>query len=254
MDPVFSGRTSPVSYAGSKAFAGADIYKAEDMPAIDILVITHDHYDHLDYDTVKKLAHKTGVIVTSLGVGAHLEHWGIAPEKIKELDWWETVSINAETTFTAAPARHFSGRKFTRNQTLWSSFILQTKGHKIYLGGDSGYDTHFATIGNKYGPFDLAILENGQYNAYWANIHMMPEETVQAAIGLKANLLLPVHWGKFALGTHPWDEPIQRLLAKATELNVKVVTPKIGEAIILNNTLPDAHWWVSDANTIGGEA
>lgn len=243
VDPVFSGRTSPVSYAGTKAFDGADVYKPEDMPPIDVLLITHDHYDHLDYETIMKLKDRVGVFVTSLGVGAHLEYWGIPASKIRELDWWETTSINSDTEFTAAPARHFSGRGFTRNQTLWSSFIFKSKGYSIYLGGDSGYDKHFAKIGDTYGPFDLAILENGQYNAFWANIHMMPEETARAAQDLKAKVLLPVHWGKFSLATHAWDEPIGRVIKEAAILKINVITPAIGEQVILDSILPRSHWW-----------
>lgn len=244
VDPVFSGRTSPVSYAGTKAFDGADSYKAADMPHIDILVITHDHYDHLDYETILKLKDKVGTFVTSLGVGAHLEYWGVPAEKIKELDWWETATINNDTKFTAAPARHFSGRGFIRNKTLWSSFIFKTNGYSIYLGGDSGYDQHFKKIGNEYGPFDLAILEDGQYNVSWSNIHMMPEETAQAASDLKAKVLLPVHWGKFSLATHPWDESISRVLKAAEVLDIKVITPEIGEQVVLDSILPASHWWV----------
>lgn len=244
VDPVFSGRTSPVSYAGSKAFLGADVYKAADMPRIDIMVITHDHYDHLDYETIKKLKDRVGVFITSLGVGSHLEYWGVPVEKIKELDWWESAEIPGSSKFTAAPARHFSGRGFKRNGTLWSSFVLETQGYKIYLGGDSGYDKHFAEIGRRFGPFDLVILEDGQYNVYWSNIHMMPEETAQAAVDLGAKVLFPVHWGKFALATHPWDESIQRVLKKSGELKVKVITPQIGEQVILDSIYPDTQWWV----------
>ena len=244
VDPVFSGRTSPVSYLGNKAYEGADIYKAADMPRIDVMVITHDHYDHLDYETILKLKDSVGVFVTSLGVGSHLEYWGVPAEKIKELDWWETASINEDTKFIAAPARHFSGRGMIRNKTLWSSFIFKTKGYSIYLGGDSGYDQHFAKIGNEYGPFDLAILEDGQYNAFWANIHMMPEEAARAAHDLKAKVLLPVHWGKFSLATHAWDESISRVLQEAEILKLKVITPEIGEQVILDSILPASKWWI----------
>lgn len=243
VDPVFSGRTSPVSYAGTKAFNGADSYHVEDMPAIDVLVITHDHYDHLDYETIKKLKDKVGIIVTSLGVGAHLEHWGIAADKIKELDWWESYAVDSETIFTATPGRHFSGRGLVRNKTLWSSFVFQSKDYKLFLGGDSGYDHHFAKIGEQYGPFDLAVLEDGQYNLFWANIHMMPEETAKAAKELKAKLLLPVHWGKFSLATHAWDESIRRVLKEAKALNLPVTTPEIGEKVVLDSILPSSHWW-----------
>lgn len=243
VDPVFSERTSPVQYAGTKAFTGSNVYAPDDMPDIDIMVITHDHYDHLDFETIRKIKERVGMFVTSLGVGSHLEYWGVPADKIKELDWGENAAFG-QVKFTAAPARHFSGRGFKRNQTLWSSFIFETEGYKIYIGGDSGYDKHFATIGEEFGPFDLAILENGQYNKFWANIHMMPEETVQAAADLKAKTLFPVHWGKFALATHPWDESIQRLLVKANELHIPVVAPRIGERVDLDRIQPVSYWWV----------
>lgn len=254
VDPVFSGHAAPFSFA-ARSFPGTDIYTTEDFPDIDLLILTHDHYDHLDYPTLLKLKSRTKKIYTSLGVGSHLQYWGIDPAIITELGWWdnrlfaEDTSISSvESTspieFIAAPARHFSGRSFIRNKTLWSSFILKTPEYRIYIGGDSGYDTHFKTIGEKYGPFDIALLEAGQYNIAWPQIHMMPEETVQAAVDLKAKILLPVHWGKFSISLHPWDEPIRRVMAKAQELNVKVTTPLIGEPVILNNSYPDKEWWV----------
>lgn len=242
-DPVFSQRTSPVQYAGSKAFDGTGIYTAADMPDVDVLLITHDHYDHLDYHTVMQLKDRVGLIVTSLGVGAHLERWGIAADKIRELDWGESTEVRPGISLTATPARHFSGRGFKRNQTLWSSFVLHSARYRLFLGGDSGYDTHFKTIGAQYGPFDLAILECGQYNAYWAHIHMMPEETAQAAADLKARVLLPVHWGKFALATHPWNEPIQRVLRQADNLSIKTITPRIGETFRLESDRKYPAWW-----------
>lgn len=245
VDPVFSERTSPVQYAGTRAFAGSNIYTASDMPDIDVLVITHDHYDHLDYLTVQQLKGRTGLFITSLGVGAHLEHWGVAPDRIRELDWWEATEGPRGASFRAAPSRHFSGRGFKRNQTLWSSFILDAGGHRIYLGGDSGYDQHFAKIGREYGPFDLVVLENGQYNVYWAHIHMMPEETVQAALDLRAKTLFPVHWGKFALATHPWNESIQRVLQKAGDADLRIVSPKIGEQMVLSEApARPTSWWL----------
>lgn len=244
VDPVFSERTSPVQYAGTKAFNGSNAYTADDMPDIDVLVISHDHYDHLDYETIQKIKNRVGLFVVPLGVGSHLEHWGIPAAKIRELDWWESTVVNDDTKFTSTPARHFSGRGFKRNQTLWTSYVFETAGYRIYIGGDSGYDTHFAEIGNKFGPFDLAILEDGQYNIYWSNIHMMPEETAQAAIDLNAKVLFPVHWGKFALATHPWDESVQRVLKKADKLKLKVTTPVIGEQVILDSIYPVSHWWM----------
>jgi L-ascorbate metabolism protein UlaG (beta-lactamase superfamily) len=240
-DPVFSGNAAPMSFM-IKAFKGADVYGVDDLPAIDILLLTHDHYDHLDFKTMKLLKGKVKRVCCSLGVGSHLEHWGFDHKKITELDWWETFNYD-HLSLTAAPGRHFSGRGLKRGQSLWSSFILKTKTHNLFLGGDSGYDTHFKTIGEKYGPFDLAILESGQYNASWPNIHMMPEETVRASLDLKAKLLLPVHWGKFSLAMHAWTEPIERVLKSAATLGVKVATPMIGEPLLLGGPVPTQHWW-----------
>ncbi len=242
VDPVFSGNAAPVSFM-VKAFQGSDIYTVDDMPSIDYLILTHDHYDHLDYKTIRKLRGKVNRIYCSLGISAHLIYWGIDEKIITELDWWESTDLEENITLVAAPARHFSGRGIKRYQTLWSSFIIKTPEHSLYLGGDSGYDAHFKEIGNKYGPFDIAILEAGQYNAMWPLIHMMPEETVQAAVDLRAKILLPVHWGKFSLSMHEWNEPVKRVLAKAQELNMAVKTPKIGELIVLDQQDNSAAWW-----------
>ena len=242
IDPVFSGHAGPLSFM-IKAFPGTNEYKAGDMPVIDYLLLTHDHYDHLDYKTLDKLKNKTGHIYCSLGVASHLKYWGFDVNKITELDWWQTEKPREDLQLTAAPARHFSGRGLKRNQTLWSSFILRSATHNLYLGGDSGYDSHFKDIGNKYGPFDLAILEAGQYNKMWPLIHMMPEETVQAAVDLRAKALLPVHWGKFTLAMHAWNDPVKIVWEKAKELNMEVLTPKIGQPIILNNRFQPDTWW-----------
>ena len=242
IDPVFSGNAAPLSFM-IKAFRGSNIYKPEDMPAIDYLILTHDHYDHLDFKTVRKLRSKVGKIYCSLGVSSHLRYWGFDMNKIIEMDWWETQQLEPNISLTAAPARHFSGRGIKRGQTFWSSFILRTKDHNLYLGGDSGYDSHFKEIGDKYGPFDIAILEAGQYNTMWPLIHMMPEETVQATADLKAKSLLPVHWGKFTLALHAWDDPIKRVIEKAQALNIKVHTPKIGQPLILGDSFSSEHWW-----------
>jgi L-ascorbate metabolism protein UlaG (beta-lactamase superfamily) len=182
-------------------------------------------------------------ICCSLGVGSHLVYWGIDENIISEFDWGDSKKLANEIELIAAPARHFSGRSLVRNKTLWSSFILKTNENKIYIGSDSGYDTHFKSIGEKYGPFDIAILETGQYNTDWPFIHMMPEEAVQATLDLRAKILLPVHWGKFALAFHPWDEPILRVIAKAKEIGVAVTTPLIGEPVIIGNSYPDKQWW-----------
>ncbi len=250
IDPVFSGNAAPLSFM-VKAFPGSNEYKIEDMPAIDYLILTHDHYDHLDFRTIRKLKGKVSKIFCSLGVGAHLMHWGVEENIITEMDWWQSEQLDKKIKLTAAPARHFSGRGIKRGQSLWSSFILKTATHNLYLGGDSGYDSHFKDIGKQYGPFDLAILESGQYNAMWPLIHMLPEETVQAAVDLKAKAMMPVHWGKFKLGMHPWDEPVKRVLIKAEELNkeqgtgkkIQVATPKIGEPLLINGNYNTNNWW-----------
>jgi len=242
IDPVFSGSASPVSFT-TKSFKGSDVYKVDDFPFIDYLFITHDHYDHLDYETVMQLKQKVGRIITGLGVGAHFEHWGFDMSKISEHDWNETVSLGDGFTVHTTPARHFSGRGFKRNQSLWMSYVLQTPSKKLFLGGDSGYDTHFKTIGNQHGPFDLVLLECGQYNEYWKYIHMMPEQTVQAAIDLQAAHLMPVHWSKFSLSLHAWDEPISRAIAAGQQQNIQMITPMIGQAVNLNSLNNHPHWW-----------
>ncbi len=242
IDPVFSGNAAPVSFM-VKAFKGSDAYTVDDLPGIDYLLLTHDHYDHLDYKTILKLKGKTDKIICSLGISSHLTYWGIEEAKIAELDWWEGMTLDAGIELIAAPARHFSGRGLKRGQSLWSSFVLRSSQHAFYLGGDSGYDQHFKWIGEQYGAFDLAVLECGQYNTMWPLIHMMPEDTARAALDLKAKVLMPVHWGKFMLAMHEWNEPVKRLLKKAKELNLKVTTPKIGEPVIIDENYPESVWW-----------
>ena len=242
VDPVFSGHASPISFFG-KNYPGSNVYAVEDMPDIDVLLLTHDHYDHLDYETVKRLLPKVKQVVTSLGVGAHLERWGYESGMIRELAWHEETTVAEVLRFTAMPARHFSGRLFKRGQTLWSSFVLKVPHQTYYLGGDSGYDTHFKEIGTQYGPFDLAILECGQYNTNWRYIHMMPEQTAQAAVDLGAKALLPVHWGKFTLALHPWYEPIERVTVRAEALKVPLLTPRIGEPVDLSVASKHSAWW-----------
>jgi L-ascorbate metabolism protein UlaG (beta-lactamase superfamily) len=242
VDPVFSGNASPFSF-GARSFPGANVYDPDDFPSIDLLILTHDHYDHLDYETILKLRGRVKQIVTSLGVSAHLRYWGFEPRTITELDWWQSTEIGDGMTVTATPARHFSGRSFVRNKTFWSSFVLNWGGLKIFIGGDSGYDQHFREIGEKLGPFDLALLECGQYNEQWPDIHMMPEMTVQAAIDLKAKAFMPVHWAKFALSLHAWDDPIKRVTASAAARGVPILTPMIGEPVALDQPYPVNHWW-----------
>jgi L-ascorbate metabolism protein UlaG (beta-lactamase superfamily) len=242
VDPVFSGHSSPFSFM-VKSFKGSDIYTPEELPDIDYLFISHDHWDHLDYETVLKLKSRVKKVITSLGTAAHLERWGFDAANIVELDWHEQAVLDSGFVVTATPARHFSGRGLKRNQALWASFVYQTPHKKIFIGGDSGYDTHFAAIGQKYGPFDLALLECGQYNYAWRYIHMMPEQTVQAAIDLKARILMPVHWAKFALALHAWDEPIIRVTKEANRLNQPIVHPMIGQELNLDSLSATTEWW-----------
>ncbi|WP_254151914.1 MBL fold metallo-hydrolase [Chryseosolibacter indicus] len=244
VDPIFSNRPSPVQYAGSKSYPGTRIYNEADLPELDVIVISHDHYDHLDYNTISNLKEKAKLFCVPLGVGAHLEEWGVDKRKITELDWWEGITIADGFSLVATPARHFSGRGFSRDKTLWASYVLRVDQHNIFIGGDSGYDEVFKVIGEKYGPFDIAMLECGQYDKQWPNIHMMPEQTVQASIDLKARVLMPVHWGKFTLALHPWKEPIQRAKREAERLNVKVTTPLLGERVAFAAVDSAAtEWW-----------
>lgn len=243
VDPIFSARPSPFSFIGSKQFPGTDFVNSDSFPELDIVLLTHDHYDHLDYPTILELKSKTKHFITSLGVGAHLEKWGIDASRFTELSWGGEVG-KFGLKFIATPARHFTGRMFKRNQTLWSGFVLQSSQYKLYLGGDSGYDSHFKEIGEKYGPFDLCVLECGQYNTYWPYIHMFPEQTVQAAIDLRAKYLLPVHWSKFKLAMHNWNDPIIRVVEEAGHKDLKITTPHLGESVILNKTYPFSFWWL----------
>lgn len=243
VDPVLSGAASPLSFT-TRSFAGSDIYTTDDIPEIDFLFISHDHWDHLDYSTIKKLQRKIKTIITGLGTGQHLERWGFKKDMIVERDWNETATLADGFTVTITPARHFSGRGFKRNNALWVSFVLQTPLHKIYIGGDSGYDSHFKTIGNIHGPFDLAVLECGQYDKNWKYIHMMPEEVVQAAQELHIKKLLAVHWGKFSLSNHAWNEPAERVYKAAQEKQMNLLTPMIGEKVNIDaDDQKFSPWW-----------
>jgi L-ascorbate metabolism protein UlaG (beta-lactamase superfamily) len=243
IDPVLSGNASPIS-GSNKAFRGTDVYTVADIPALDYLFITHDHYDHLDHETIVQLKTKVKKVICGLGVGAHLERWGYAPSILIEKDWNETVELDKGFTVYTTPARHFSGRGFIRNTTLWLSYVLQTPSMKIFIGGDSGYDTHFKEIGTAYGPFDLAILENGQYDIKWKYIHALPEEVLQAADELKAKRIFPVHSGKFAMANHAWDEPLKKITDLNKSTNIPLLTPMIGEIVNLkDNQQQFKQWW-----------
>ncbi|MGS0748371.1 MBL fold metallo-hydrolase [Halpernia sp. GG3] len=243
VDPVLSGNASPVSFT-TKAFAGSDLYSADDMPELDYLIITHDHWDHLDYKTVTKLRLKVKQIITGLGTGEHLEYWKYDPKIIIELDWGENCDLGNGFKVYAETARHFSGRSFKKNKALWASFIFETPERKIYIGGDSGFDTHFEKIGRKYGGFDLAILENGQYNEAWKYIHLVPEEFLVAAKNLQAKRVIAVHNSKFALSVHTWKEPLEQISKFNESEKMRVITPRIGEKVDWeDNSKVYEKWW-----------
>ncbi|HLP15371.1 MAG TPA: MBL fold metallo-hydrolase [Bacteroidota bacterium] len=242
VDPVLCGSASPVPIT-TRSFAGTDAYTPADIPEIDYLLITHDHWDHLDHETLMQLKPKINTIVTGLGVGEHLEAWGFDPVCIIEKDWNESADLGNGVTITATPARHFSGRGLTRNNTLWVSMVLKTPHQSIFLSGDGGYGPHFETIGRMYGPFDLALIECGQYNESWKYIHMKPEETVQAARDLQARKFIPIHWSKFILSLHAWDESIVRVTKEAERLNIPILHPMIGQSVRMNHTEATPMWW-----------
>jgi L-ascorbate metabolism protein UlaG (beta-lactamase superfamily) len=244
IDPMFGRSPSPHPWVGGQRYSKELPIEIEKLPFIDAIILSHDHYDHLDYGSIQKLKSKVGEFYMPLGVGNHLLAWGVAEEKIHELNWWDTILFdNIELVCT--PARHFSGRGvLDRSTTLWASWVIKGNKENIFFSGDSGYDDHFKEIGEKYGPFDISMMECGQYNEDWRAIHMMPEETVQAAIDLKSKLMMPIHWGAFTLAFHDWTDPAERVTKTASDLNMPISTPKIGEVLIVGDSIyPQERWW-----------
>ena len=242
VDPLFSDTSSPI-LIWPKNFDHTNNYNFMDIPNIDYLIITHDHWDHLDHKTLIKLKEKIGTVICGLGVGVHLTRWGI--ENIIELDWNENIKLESMTMF-CLPTQHFSGRGLIRNKTLWASFLMMTSDFKIYIGGDSGYGPHFAQIGEMFDKIDLAILENGQYNRNWQHMHMFPHETLKAAQDLKAVALLPVHNSKISLSTHSWNDPLQQIYEMGKNSKINLLIPKIGEKNDLRNINPSLFKWWED--------
>ena len=242
LDPMFGPAAAPVGFL-SRRYPYEQPLELAQFTAIDAVLISHDHYDHLDYSSIKKLKAQVNHFFVPLGVGAHLRRWDVDAAKITELDWWQSADL-AELSLTATPARHFSGRAINDSKkTQWASWVLKSRHNKLYFSGDGGYGEHFAEIGQKYGPFDLTMLECGQYNQNWADIHMMPEQTAQANIDLGGKVMMPIHWGAFDLSLHHWQEPVLRLLAAAQKLEVEVVTPFIGERFAVGRDFPKEKWW-----------
>lgn len=241
LDPMFGPAAAPFSFQVRRFSQDLPI-ALNDLPEIDAIVFSHDHYDHLDYPTIKALKDKVGHFYVPLGLGSHLQHWGVAKDKITELDWWQNASLG-DIEFICTPSQHFSGRGIGDGaSTLWSSWVIRTPKRNIFFSGDSGYFPGFKQIGEQYGPFDLAMMECGQYNEMWKEIHMMPEESAQAAVDLRAQRMLPIHWGMFDLALHPWTDPIERVSQKAKALGMPLVTPQVGERFLLENP-PSKAWW-----------
>ncbi len=240
-DPVFEKR---ISVLGPTRFNGEVPLRIEDLPPIDAVIISHDHYDHLNKLSVQRLTSKTNKFIVSLGIGDLIEKWGVPRYKIVELDWWQEFYFDQQLMFAATPAQHFSGRGLTdRNKTLWASWVIKTPSHRIFFSGDSGYFDGFKRIGETYGPFDMTFIECGAYNKAWAQVHLFPEQTVQAHMDLKGKVLHPIHWGTFNLAMHPWYEPMERLTAAALANQVEVATPIVGETTRYGQQLPVARWW-----------
>ena len=247
-DPVFAERASPFRRVGPKRFHAPPI-ALDDLPPLRGVILSHDHYDHLDRDTVLALAATTGVFVTTLGVGDRLIEWGIDAKKVRQLDWWQSVDI-AGLTLTATPAQHFSGRSlFDGNSTLWASWVIVADDLRVFFSGDTGYFDGFRTIGERLGPFDVTLIETGAYDPQWPYVHMQPEETVQAHIDLRGRTLIPIHNGTFDLAMHRWQEPFERVTALAMVRGVELSTPRMGERLDLTEPHRGERWWrtVDDA-------
>jgi L-ascorbate metabolism protein UlaG (beta-lactamase superfamily) len=242
IDPVFSSHAGVNALLGQRRFFRLPISMAE-LPEIDVVLISHDHYDHLDYLSIRQLLQTRAKFVCPLGVGAHLEAWGIAPERIIELDWWESGQA-AGLQFVATPARHYSGRGvLDLEHTLWASFAIIGPDHRVFYSGDTAMFPGLRDIGEQYGPFDLTLIEAGGYNRYWADIHLGPEQAVQAHRMLQGQIMMPVHWGLFDLAMHGWTEPVERVLVAAKERNVLVATPMLGESFEPQLGVPTQRWW-----------
>jgi L-ascorbate metabolism protein UlaG (beta-lactamase superfamily) len=252
-DPVWGARASPSRCIGPKRFQPVPV-PLRALPPLDLVLVSHDHYDHLDYPTIRRLARRGAVFVTSLGVGAHLESWGVPPAHITELDWWETHTLpGTGLTVTAAPSQHFSGRTpKTRNSTLWSSFVIRSPRRAVFFSGDTGLTTEYQTIRERLGPFDLVMLEVGAFHPAWGDMHLGPENALKALTLLGAPAFLPIHWGTFALGMHAWDQPAEVLLELGTKAGVPLLMPRLGAPVEPAHAQRPEPWWRA-AGGAGGD-
>jgi L-ascorbate metabolism protein UlaG (beta-lactamase superfamily) len=243
-DPVWGLRASPLRVAGPRRFQPVPV-PLRSLPPLDAVLISHDHYDHLDYPTIRQLRRRRMPFVTSLGVGAHLESWGVAPKQIFELDWWESYTLpNAELTVTATPSQHFSGRTpGSRNTTLWSSLVIRSPHHTVFFSGDTGLTTEYRSIRERLGPFDLVMLEVGAFHPSWGDMHLGPENALKALALLGGGTFLPIHWGTFALGMHPWDQPAETLLQLAPRTGARLMMPRLGEPTEPAHAGRVEPWW-----------
>jgi len=248
IDPMFGNVPAPHPIFGGSRFSKELPISLAQLPRLDAVIFSHDHYDHLDYGSVVALKDKVDRFYTPLGLGAHLREWGIEAGRITELDWWDAVTMD-ELTFTCTPAQHFSGRGIMdKGKTLWSGWAISSRTENLFFSGDSGYGQHFKEIGVRLGPFDFAMMECGQYNELWKEIHMMPEETAQAGVAVNATAIMPIHWGSFKLAMHPWTEPVARLSKKAEELGLPIIVPRIGAPIYMNKLKPISNNWWEEVN------
>ncbi|GAB5518979.1 MAG: MBL fold metallo-hydrolase [Rhodothermales bacterium] len=252
IDPVWGERASPFSFLGSTRFHAPPL-ALDDLPPVDAVLISHDHYDHLDLFTVQQLAERVPRWLVPLGLGSHLEYWGIPADRITELDWWDTAEAGG-LTLVSTPARHFSGRSLTdRFATLWTGWAILGQTQRVFYSGDTSLTPSFADIGKRYGPFDLTLIESGAYNAAWADVHLGPEQAVAAHQMVRGSVLVPVHWGLFDLAMHSWTEPAERILAAAGPLGIPVALPKPGESITTTD-FPTERWWPERPWQTGAEA
>ena len=242
IDPVFSKAASPVSFL-VKRFQ-PPVLELKDLPRIDYVLISHDHYDHLDMETVIFFKGKDVKFITPLGVTSHLKSWDIDRSKLFEADWWGTLEFEG-ITFICTPAQHFSGRlaTFSGFKTLWASWIVKTESNSFYFSGDSGYDIHYKEIGDKYGPFELVFMDSGQYNERWREVHNMPDEAAQAVLDLKGKAMVPIHWGMFNLAIHDWYEPVEESEKYAEKFGIKLMTPKLGQLVSMERQNVFEKWW-----------